>query len=529
MSIKSCRRDLLRYGTAAIANIGAFSTLGYAVSRLPGDAAASSAAPAVKQSNYLTGRYGPLVDWPIIAIHAVLLPSGAVMSFGTDQSGNQGAFIHDVWDPGLGGGPESHYTPPNGVAADFFCSAASLQINGTVLIADGDLTISGVRNYSNDASSIFAPRTNTITSGPPTGSARWYPSFVSLPDGEKAIFGGISQTLVSGQTVDSPVLTPQITHLGKSWQALGGATSEAAFGSANYPSNWFYPRANVIPGGKVAILTNDGLIFLVDTSGRGSITQVGQVPEPGLWGSACYPTVSYAPGQWLSVRGSQVVIKVEFDSSGSPTVTLLASLDQDRIWGNGTILADGRVLVNGGSTVANELVGVAYTDTIWDPTTEAWIPGATASVPRLYHNTSLLLKNGAVLTAGGGAPGPLVNLNAQIYYPSYLFAPDGRPAVRPTLAVSPKRAAAGNVIYGTVGAGDSISGVTALRMGSNTHDYNSDQRFLQLDFTQTGQTVSAQLPADTSVLIPGYWMIFAWNDQGAPSTAAVLLVTASGG
>ena len=44
---------------------------------------------------------------------------------------------------------------------------------------------------------------------------------------------------------------------------------------------------------------------------------------------------------------------------------------------------------------------------------------------RLYHSTSLLLPDGSVLTAGGGAPGPVTNLNAEIYYPPYLFKKDG--------------------------------------------------------------------------------------------------------
>jgi hypothetical protein len=205
-------------------------------------------------------------------------------------------------------------------------------------------------------------------------------------------------------------------------------------------------------------------------------------------------------------------------------VTQIADLDQDRQWGNGTILADGRVLINGGSTVENELVGVAYRDTIWDPKTQQWTPGAIAAMPRLYHNSSLLLRNGTVLTAGGGAPGPMINLNAQIYYPSYLFAPDGTLAPRPTLAVSPGSAFPGNLISGTVGQSDTIVDVTALRMGATTHSYNSDAVFLELDFEQVSQRLNIQLPIDTSQLIPGYWMIFAWNDQGVPSRAAVVRV-----
>jgi hypothetical protein len=170
------------------------------------------------------------------------------------------------------------------------------------------------------------------------------------------------------------------------------------------------------------------------------------------------------------------------------------------------------------------LVGVAYTDTIWDPATERWTPGATAKIPRLYHSSSLLLTDARVLTAGGGAPGPLVNLNAQIYYPSYLFASNGTLAARPRLVVSPRWTFPGNQINGTVGEHDTITGITALRTGATTHCYNSDAVFLVLDFVQKGQRLTIQLPRDTSQLIPGYWMIFAWNDKGVPSNSSVVHV-----
>jgi Domain of unknown function (DUF1929) len=48
--------------------------------------------------------------------------------------------------------------------------------------------------------------------------------------------------------------------------------------------------------------------------------------------------------------------------------------------------------------------------------------------------------------------------------------------------------------------------------------------FLTLDYTQSGQTLTIQVPYDTSQIIPGFWMIFAWNDQGVPSEAAMIHV-----
>ena len=64
-----------------------------------------------------TGRWSP--------IHAVLIPDGRVLTYGTNRDGAQtGRFNYDVWDPGsrAGGG---HLTLPNSTSTDPFCSAQS--------------------------------------------------------------------------------------------------------------------------------------------------------------------------------------------------------------------------------------------------------------------------------------------------------------------------------------------------------------------------------------------------------------------
>jgi hypothetical protein len=84
-----------------------------------------------------------------------LLPNGRILSYGTDQSGVQGAqFVYDVWDPKLGTGTAAHTVLPNTTPGpqDYFCSTATVLgsgfIDGTngsgqLLIAGGDLTVNG--------------------------------------------------------------------------------------------------------------------------------------------------------------------------------------------------------------------------------------------------------------------------------------------------------------------------------------------------------------------------------------------------
>ena len=49
---------------------------------------------------YQKGMWSPVFNWPLIAVHAVLMPDGRVLTYGTDGTGKQtGFFIYDVWDP----------------------------------------------------------------------------------------------------------------------------------------------------------------------------------------------------------------------------------------------------------------------------------------------------------------------------------------------------------------------------------------------------------------------------------------------
>ena len=57
----------------------------------------------------ISGSWGSLFSWPKIGVHAIVLPNGKILTYGTDQAGNQGALIYDVWDPAT----NTHITLPN--------------------------------------------------------------------------------------------------------------------------------------------------------------------------------------------------------------------------------------------------------------------------------------------------------------------------------------------------------------------------------------------------------------------------------
>jgi WD40 repeat protein len=327
------------------------------------------------------------------------------------------------------------------------------------------------------------------------------------------IFGGRENVgvLTPAKAATTPEIYDPAT---QAWSELTGANSAAAFGGAE----WWYPKSQVAPGGNLFVLATSGAMYSVSTANNGSITQYPVTASPTFHS---LPAISFAPGMLLSLGSKNLSVEVINYSGPTPVATPTDGMDQLRLWSSGTVLADGTVLVTGGSKVANELTGAAYSAQIWNPATGHWTTGASASKPRLYHSNALLLPDGSVLTGGGGAPGPVANLNAEIYYPPYLYASDGIPALRPVISAATLNSGSLNI---TVGASDTISTVTLVRTGSATHSNNSDQRFLSLAFTQVGQNVTATVPSDPTVVVPGFYMVFAFNSAGVPSVATIISI-----
>src|SRR5262249_36690180 len=146
---------------------------------------ATAAAPAapVPSDAHIRGAWSTVSSWPIMPIHAVLLPDGRVLTYGTDSSGRQTAFFnYDVWDPAQGPGA-GHLPLPNGTGADSFCGLHLVlpQTTGGVLLAGGDnWTGTSTTNGGNNTSNLFDYRNNTLARGNVMNRARWYSTTTTL-------------------------------------------------------------------------------------------------------------------------------------------------------------------------------------------------------------------------------------------------------------------------------------------------------------------------------------------------------------
>ena len=318
-----------------------------------------------------------------------------------------------------------------------------------MFVAGGDnWTGTATTNTGNNNSNLFNYGANTLARGNNMNRARWYSSSTALINGEVYIQGGTGGTD-----------RPEVRATNGTFRLLSGADTSAL--------DFMYPRNYVAPDGRVFGYDSAGRMFYVNTGGTGSITQVGQFASS--YTSANSSTAMFAPGRILQFGGNSngaIVIDI---NGASPTVTPTQSMSSQRRWVTATMLADGKVLATGGSQVDNELTGVNNIAEIWNPATGTWTRGYEGALARLYHSTALLLPDATVLVAGGGAPGPLVNLNAEIYYPPYLFTAAGALAPRPSISNAPKFIDIGKTFRVDLAASTAISRVTLIKTGSVTH------------------------------------------------------------
>ena len=193
------------------------------------------------------------------------------------------------------------------------------------------------------------------------------------------------------------------------------------------------------------------------------------------------------------------------------------------------VLADGSVMVSGGSGVDNELTNVTNEVAIWTPSTGQWKIGSDAAIARLYHSTTILLPDATVLSLGGGAPGPLTNTNGEIYTPAYLFDQNGNLAKRPVISTAPDELKAGATFTMAVDDASSIERLTFVKYGAVTHSLNMAASKVELPFTvDANNKLVVQLPDNSNVLTPGDWMLFAINKQGTPSIASTVKIDIGG-
>ena len=481
------------------------------------------------------GMWSATQPWPLNAIHAAQLADGRVLTYGT-PFGNafaQDGRFYDIWDPSRGFATASHVSSTAPDPVNSFCSTA-------MWLADGRLLIAGGNGDGGRSSGLFSTTNSTST---PVGSRlaqeRWYATMITLAGGRGLIMGG---SVPYPGPATAP--TPEVHENGQ-WRSLFGASSVPMFATRGDAETWYYPRAWVAPDGAVFGISSSLMFRLEpDANNRsGAITQVGTfkrmqdptgavTPNVGFTSTA----VMYDRGRILQVGGNGITDNnpnrasqnaTIIDINGpAPVLIETAPMANRRHWANANVLPGGQVVVTGGSTIGWETANAVFAAEIWDPATGRWTQGASNGVNRTYHSSSILLTNGAVLTAGGGAPGAVNNLNADLYYPPQLFRTvNGRAelAPRPVLqAITSLNGAYGGTLGLRLAQDAPMAQVSLIALGNTTHGYNTSQRRVPVTFTQTGNTITANLPASANLAPPGYYMVFVIDANGVYSRGTII-------
>jgi len=444
------------------------------------------------------GQWAAPITWPNIAINASLLPDGRVLTWGTNSR------LPALWTPPASGSTTGTFVSIS-EPVDLFCSGLSFLADGRLFTAGGH---SGINNKAILASTIFYYASNSWTTGPNMANGRWYPSNTTLATGEIL-------TLSGGDTAQATNLIPEVYQTNGTWRELSTA-------SLYLP---YYPRAFVTPTGGVFVAGPSQTTYFLDPSGTGRWT----AGPSSLFGDRDYGSaVMYDSGKIFIVGGGTPTATAEvIDLNAGGSWRSVGSMAVARRQSNATILADGKVLVTGG-TNATGFNNAPSSDAVlaaelWDPATERWSTLARMTHYRLYHSTALLLPDGRLLSVGSGSPaatGLTDDFTAEIFSPPYLFNSDGTLATRPTITAAPTSASYAQTFTVQTPTASSISKVMWISIGSVTHSYNENQHALPLTFSVSGtSSISVSAPARAALAPPGYYLLFIIDNRGVPSVA----------
>jgi hypothetical protein len=459
----------------------------------------------------LVGQWSDVNTWPIVAVHAALLPTGDVLAW-SDYTTNAGA---QIWRPAT-----NTFVPKTYDTVNLFCAGHSYLADGRLFIAGG---ADGAHENGPYDSTIFDPVTESWSPGPFMAARRYYPTTTTLGDGRILVQGGV--TTCATCVADLPEIYNPASN---TWTSMA-SSARMAFK--------YYPHAFVLPDGRVLVTGQDDKA--ISTRALNLTTQTWTTIDSRILDG--HSSAMYMPGKIVKAG------RATADNPGQPSAATTYVLDMTQpspLWQatapmafprshlNLTILPNGQVLATGGATTTDlaNFSAAVYEAEIWSPTPKTWATMARMQTPRMYHSTALLLPDGRVLVAGGGRqagltlPDPKDQENAEIFSPPYLFR-----GPRPVISSAPALISYGATFSVATPDAARIASVSLIALGAVTHAFDENQRFVPLTFQQAGGSLNVQGPINGNTAPPGPYMLFLVDTNGVPSVAAMVRLPAAGG
>ena len=492
----------------------------------------ASAQSCPNEAPHLTGVWTTLpYQMPINPVSATLLRTGKVLivagseNDASNNSPGSESYRAAVWDPT---GTTSASVAIKELCYDVFCS-------GTAVLPDGRaLVVGGSADYSfkgDNRASFVDPASELFAQSQRMADGRWYATATALGDGRIMAFSGLG----SGGGTNTTVQIYDLANAGAGW---GSAISEPF-------TPPLFPRTFLLPDGRV-FFTSQGAgsptsnAYFFDPVAKTWTISVHNDRNRQYGSAVMLPLLppSYTPRVMLFGGGGNPATRTTAiidPSAASPAWSAGPMMSVGRIQMNATLLPNGTVLAEGGSSNNESPDGPGRAADIYDPVSGSMSSGGTAAYSRLYHSTAILLPDATVVSMGSN-PGDRGSYESaiEIYTPPYLFDANDdlittdRPVINALSATSVNYGATLSVDYTSA---TPISSAVLMRPGSATHASDMEQRLIGLcgpspqPACAGAGTLDLAMPASGNIAPPGYYMLFLLDGSGVPSVARFVQLT----
>jgi hypothetical protein len=444
-------------------------------------------------------------DTEINPVHAALLHTGDVLFFagsGNDPDQHDAhQFRTRVWhypQPGL----DAPHTP-----IDLFCVGHAFLGDGRLLAAGGTERYDPF--YGLKDALIFDASTLAWTAVHHMAFGRWYPSLVTLGDGDVIAVSGLgdNQLTVTPERFDPATST---------WSPLPVPGPIPMYGHLFLLDDGrvFYSGAQY--GG------NNGVRPSIWDPATGHTLEVLGLVDPALRNQAASVLLPPAQDQKVMILGgggfdmhtpmlALADTRIVDLKHPTPAYQAAAPMDHPRMHVSAVILPDRTVLATGGSAM-EEMAGEAPEHAeIYHPEAGTWTHTGHSRVPRLYHSVAMLTPDGKVVTAGSNPARKTEDRRIEVYLPPYLFH-----GARPALRLGTHTATFGGTMTATVSPG--VHEISLMRPSACTHSCDNEQRLVDVAFTTgAGNSITLQMPDNPNLAPPGWYLVFAVDHHGVPS------------
>jgi hypothetical protein len=371
---------------------------------------------------------------------------------------------------------------------------------------------------------IFDVKTSRYVEVNSMNYARWYPTLAEMGNGMVMAMSGLDG---QGQiTMNNEMFNPG-TGTWKQGPAHGFPTYPATFLTEN--GQLFYTGSNAGYGPATPAWRTPGFWDVKTNIFR----PVPGIPDPKDLETSASVLLPPAQTQKIMVLGGGGVGQ---SNSSTARTALIDIAAPDPRWVRGpnlaeptrypttVLLPDDDVLVTGGSRYYRGMHGSDNRDTrLYDVATNSFSWAADSITGRDYHSGGILLPNGSVLTLGGN---PLYgnsqdtepetfNQEIDVYFPPYMFQ-----GSRPRILTAPRVMNLRHSYLIKVSQASSIQYLRLMRPDNPTHVTDVNERSVAVAFTQAGHgELRVTLPANSNLVPPSYYMLFAVSRRGVPSTA----------